>query len=298
MSHSKRYLRIAGLVIICLLGQGCGVKLVYNNADRLARWWVSDYIDMNKVQREYFNASTAELMHWHRTTQLAIYRDELLGLANTVESGSIDSAQLEQIVAEVETWGFAITTKAVPIGVDVLLSLTPKQLRAFDRALLKSNRDYEREAERDPNDIAKEEAKNYSKLLRRFVGRLSADQKALILNHHLEMAPDAQVILDYRREWQRKLQGGLRSQPPDAELLADLMLNFDKHYTPEFARMVEVNEAIYEDLTLELLASLKDAQRAKLVSELREYAEIFDELIAEARSVPPPQPTSLPRYVE
>ena len=291
------YTRFAYLIVICLVSQGCGVKLFYNNADRVARWWVSDYIDMDKAQRAYFDASSAELMYWHRTTQLAIYRDELLKLSNTIEAQSLDENQLENIVAEVEEWGLAFNSRAVPIGVEVLLSLSPKQLRTLDKALVKSNREYERQARQDPSDYAQGEAKDYAKFLRRFIGRLSEGQQALILKKHLDMLPDAQVILDYRLEWQRKLLNALQADPPDVGLVESLMLNFDEHYTPEFAQMIEVNEVIYQELTLDLLANLKESQRAKLVSELKGYAEIFDELIAEAPVGPPPASNPLPRYV-
>jgi len=298
MSCFAKYLRTGYLIAACLLTQGCGVKLAYNNAERLARWWVSDYIDMDKTQRQYFNESSTELMYWHRTTQLAIYRDELLQLSGRLESQTIDANQLEDLVAEVERWGVAINAKAVPIGVDVLLSLSPNQLRAFGKELEKSNRDYRREIERDPDDLAKEEAKDYARLLRRFVGRLSPDQRALIRERHLEMLPNAQVILDYRVLWQKKLLAAVRSIPPDVETIEDLMLNFDEHYTPEFARMIEVNERIYQELTLDLLAGLKESQRTKLIAEVQGYAEIFDELIAEAPPEAPQAPKPLPRYLE
>jgi len=278
------------------VAQGCGVKLAYNNADRIARWWVSDYISMDKAQREYFDSSTAELMYWHRTTQLAIYQDGLLELARAIEAPTLTSDQLEQIVEEVEGWGETLNSKTVPIGADLLLSLSAKQLQAFDKALVKSNRDYVREAERDPDEYAVEEAKDYAKLLRRFTGRLSEDQRALIRDRHLELFPEAQVILDYRVEWQRKMLNALRAEPPDAGLVEDLMLNFDAHYTPEFAHMIEVNEVIYKQLTLDLIASLKDSQRAKLVSEVREFADIFGELIREAPQSGPPSPNPLPRF--
>jgi len=60
--------------------------------------------------------------------------------------------------------------------------------------------------------------------------------------------------------------------------------------------MIEVNEVIYQELTLELLASLQGPQRARLVSEVQGYVKIIDELIAEAPLNPPPNPSPLPRY--
>lgn len=287
-----------GLLLIasCLLNQGCGIKLVYNNADRLARWWVNDYIDLDKPQRKYFDASTAQIMYWHRTTQLSVYQEMLLNLADEIDKGAIDRARLDTIVAEVETWAIDFNAHSAPVALDILLALSPTQQRKFEKALEKSNRDYVRESKKTPEERAQEEAKDYAWLVKKFVGRLSPDQKALILEKHLEMFPDAQVILDYRIEWQQKLLAALRSVPPDEEMVFDLMVNFDAHYPPEFERMVEINEAVYESLTLELLASLSESQRGRMASELRNYAQIFKELIEEAPEEPPPLVKPLPRY--
>lgn len=289
---------VAGLLLMvaCLINQGCGIKLVYNNADRLARWWVSDYIDLDKPQRRYFDASAAQIMFWHRTTQLSVYREMLLDLADEIDRGAIDKTRLDSIVAEVEAWAMAFNARSAPVARDILLALSPAQQRKFEKALQKSNRDYERESRKTPSERAQEEAKDYAWLVKKFVGRLSADQKALILEKHLEMFPDAQVILDYRIEWQQKLLQALRSEPPDEGLIFDLMVNFDAHYPPDFERMVEVNEVVYENLTLELIASLSETQRVRMASELRNYARIFMELIEEAPELPPPVVTPLPRY--
>ncbi len=281
------------LVLSLFLTSGCGVKLVYNNADRLARWWVSDYIEMNQIQREFFDASAADIMYWHRTSQLPIYESSLLRLADTLETTDLDLDQLKAVADEVEGWGVAFNAHAVPVAVNILLSLSTDQLSEFDKALARSNREYEREARRNPVARAEEEAKDYAGFFRRFVGRISPKQQALIVEQHLRMVPDAQVILDYRLAWQRKLLSALLANPRNVQLLEDLMTNFDDHYTPEFAEMIEANEVIYQDLTLRLLASLSPAQRARLVQELRDYATLFSELASEAPSIAPEKPQPL-----
>ena len=296
MIRNSRLVLSAWLLLACVVTQGCGVKLFYNNADRLARWWVSDYIDFDKAQREFFDASAADIMYWHRTTQLGAYRRGLIELADKVESAEIDSAELQKIVDEVESWGVALNLRSVPVAVEILLALSPEQRQEFAKALSKSNRDYIKESKREHASRAEEEAKDYAWLLRKFVGRLSAEQRALISKKHFEMLPDAQVILDYRRKWQEKLLVALNSVPPKVDLIEDLMVNFDTHYTPEFTEMIEANEQIYQALTLELLASLSKTQRGRMASELREYAQLCEELISEAPIEAPPRAKALPAY--
>jgi len=96
------------LLVACVFSStGCGIKLLYNNAERLTRWWVSDYIDMTPAQREFLDASSAEILYWHRTTQLTLYREQLLLLANAIGE-PMDRAELQTYVERVEAWGVSI----------------------------------------------------------------------------------------------------------------------------------------------------------------------------------------------
>ena len=52
----KGVTKLGVLVGILLLGSGCSIKMLYNNADRLARWAVNDYIKMTDEQEAYFTA--------------------------------------------------------------------------------------------------------------------------------------------------------------------------------------------------------------------------------------------------
>jgi len=130
-------------------------------------------------------------------------------------------------------------------------------------------------------------------LLRRFTGRLSKDQRLFIQEQHSRLEPDAQVILDFRLHWQQRLLAALNAKPPDAVMIDDLMVNFDVHYTDEFARMLETNEVVYQELTLGVLNGLTAQQRARMAAKLRDYAQLCTELIANAPNMPPAAPPEL-----
>jgi len=240
---------------------------------------------MTSAQREFLDASSAEILYWHRTTQLALYREQLLGLANAINE-PIDRAELQTYVDRVESWGVSINARATPVALEMLLSLSAEQRREFQRELAKSNREYEKEAKRPAS-------RDYVSLLKRFTGRLSKDQLLFIQEQHSRLKPDAQVILDYRLHWQQRLLLALNAEPPDAVMIDDLMVNFDAHYTDEFAQMLEANEVIYQELTLGVLNGLTVQQRTRMAAKLREYAQLCTELIAEAPSIAPATPPKL-----
>ncbi len=280
---------LGGLLLVTSVftSSGCGIKLLYNNAERLTRWWVSDYIDMTPEQRKFLDASSAEILYWHRTTQLALYRDQLLLLAKEI-SEPMDRAELQIYVDRVESWGKTINARAAPVALEMLLSLSAEQRRKFQRELVKSNREYEKEAKRPAAERSAEDARDYMSILKRFTGRLSKDQRSFVQEQHLRLEPDAQVILDYRLNWQQRLLLALNSEPPDVAMIDDLMVNFDAHYTEEFARMLDTNEVIYQELTLGVLNGLTSRQRTRVADKLRDYAQLCTELIADAPSRPPP----------
>ena len=52
--------RVLVLVFVLLSGSGCSIKMMYNNADRIARWAVNDYIHIvavfvNAKMQMFFN---------------------------------------------------------------------------------------------------------------------------------------------------------------------------------------------------------------------------------------------------
>lgn len=288
----RYFLTVPLIAAFLVTASGCGVKLLYNNADRLTRWWVSDYIDMTKAQREFLDGSSAEILYWHRTTQLIIYRERLLTLASAV-SRPIDETELQEYVDSIEGLGQAINARAVPVALQMLLSLSPQQLEDFEVEIEKSNRDYVKEAKRPTADQLADDAREYSRLLKRFTGRLSREQRGFIDAQHARLQPDAQVLLNYRQVWQQKMLAALRSEPPDVERLNDLMVNFDRHYTDDFAQMLDANEIVYRELTLGVLNGLTPKQRTHLVDELRDYAELCSELIADAPVMAPTSPATL-----
>ena len=280
------------LLLVVFIGSGCGVKLAYNNGDRLVRWWVDDYIDMTRVQRGYLRDATNELLYWHRTTELAGYRQVFLALADDMyqpESAvqpTLSPEQLQALIDHVETWGMRIGDRAVPIAVQMMLSLDLEQRVEFSANVEEGNLEYLEEAQQDPVERVKEMARDYNKFLRRMVGRLEPEQRELILERHGNLVVFEEQTVIFRRAWLRQVEMLLAAEPPDRDKLAELLWLDEEDYPAEFQAVFRKNEQVYQQLTLDLFNSLTLKQRKRFAERLRTLARIFQELIDETGAAP------------
>lgn len=297
MNGLSKLCTCALIVVTTLVSSGCGVKLAYNNGDRLVRWWVDDYIDMTGEQRTYLNAATNDLLYWHRTNELEGYRQVFLQLADNAYNPQLQTQQpltapqLQELIAQFEDWGMRIGERAIPIAVQMLLSLSSAQLEEFAANLEEENVEYLEEAQQDPEERAQEMAKDYRKFVSRLVGRLTTQQRQLVLDHHARLVIFEMETVAFRRQWLRQVEAAVSAQPPAREKLAELLWLDEEDYPEEFQAVFERNEEVYQGLTLDLLNSLNTKQRKRFQQRLRTLAKICQELIDEAGNPPvAPQP--------
>ena len=276
-------MRFLVLTLCIALLSGCAVKLAYNNADRFARWQTSDYIRMTPEQRQFFDARFDELWYWHRTTQLPRYSTYLDQFADQVEQG-FDAEAGALLEATVQSWFVDGVDAANPLMAELLLSLSPEQIDRLVVALERSNKEFLEDD--DAFDLVDSVQDSY----RRFIGRLSADQKAFVRDNAPRYRPVNEAWLAYRQRWQADLVALIRRAPPFDEFLAELRLmtlERERWFDDEVAFIDDNNTALFRDIGNEVFATLTDRQRQRAVDRLRDYARIFEELAAQADASAP-----------
>ena len=65
------------IVIFALILSACSSQFAYNNLDWLIHWYLDDYIDLNKAQKQSFDGEFEKWMQWHRTEELQKYQQHL-----------------------------------------------------------------------------------------------------------------------------------------------------------------------------------------------------------------------------
>ena len=288
----RGWLRLSVGAVLLIFVSGCSVKMMYNNADRLARWSASDYIDMDKPQREYFDREIESFMYWHRTTQLPEYAQTLTTLEAVTADGT-DVEELQSLFDSMFGWWDAIEDRILPTTTEILLSLTDEQVARLPEKLSKDNEELaEDEAGLSLNEIQEHWWREYTDGFSRFSGRLSSKQKAHVAAEAVRYIPQMELWTDYRRRWQTDLLKLVRDgrEDPDkfAADFASLTKRRKEYYGAELTAIFDQNEQLARDVGVWLINSFSDKQKARFSEQMLEFAAAFEELVAEAPIQPPP----------
>ena len=282
----------AWFLFILLLGSGCSVKMLYNNADRFARWAVNDYIDMTDAQEEYFDAEIDVLHYWHRTVELPLYADYLASLPKSL-NGDVEQDDIQEIFDNFYSWWDVFEAKASPMVIEMMLSLSDDQLARLPERLSKDNEDFdEDEDERPIDEVQAEWAKGYADTMSRFSGRLNKEQNADLAAESVRYVPQFGLWADYRRRWQTDLLMLLNDKRDDAEIFAEsylaLIARREDYYGEELTAVFAVNEVLAREVTAWMFNNLTPKQRDRFDTRVMEMVTVFREL---SEDVPDEIPT-------
>lgn len=157
---------------------GCSVvRLAYDQAPTLAYWWIDSYVDLNAEQTPMVRDVLERWLAWHRRSQLPEYA-ALLARAQRELAQPTTAAAMCTFANEVERRLDIAVDAAAPALADLVLSLTPEQLRHLERQVTKKAAEVRADfAQPDP---AERRAKSFKRTLERyenFYGTLDAAQR-------------------------------------------------------------------------------------------------------------------------
>lgn len=304
-SPGTRWLRPLVVVLVAVLTlSGCSIKLAYNNADRLIRWGISDYVDLTREQRAFLNPELKRLLYWHRTTQLPGYALTLRQLEADIAQAVGGSAEplSENFAGFIETalaWGEVVEQQARRTGSQMLTSLTAEQIDALPERLQQDNDELAKD-ERDKTLAASQQrwAKEVRKGLQRFSGRLSADQRSFLDAQAQRYTPERELWVAYRKRWQADLLALLdewRARAIDAPTLIRrfrALADARESYYGDFGPVFESNEVLARETLAGLLVRMNATQQERFSERLLDIVEDLEELVAEAPAQAPPPLTA------
>ena len=273
---------IASLVA---LASGCSIKMMYNNADRFARWAANDYIRMDAAQEAYFTAEVDAIHYWHRTNELPLYADYLDSLPTTLDK-EVDEDDIQEVFDTLYSWWEVFEARTLPFVTEMMLSLSDEQVARLPERLEKDNDEFaEDEFDRSLDDVQAEWRKQYADTMSRFSGRLTKEQKAYLDAQSVRYVPQFELWADYRARWQADLMDLLQNKrsDPDAftEAFIGLSENREAYYGEELTAVFEANEQLAREVTAWLINNLTEKQRERFYERIGEVAVTFRELAAE-----------------
>ncbi len=102
------------------------LKLGYQQGDRLAYWWIDNYVDVSASQEPLTRDAIARFFAWHRKDQLP----EIAGLLRQAKSEvqqPLSAAAVGKIQDDAQRLARVAFDRSTPDVADLLLTLTPEQ---------------------------------------------------------------------------------------------------------------------------------------------------------------------------
>ena len=136
-------MRLIKPIFLCsliLLTSGCSIKFAYNNVDRLVRWQMSDYFDLDAKQKEYLQEQVVEFIAWHRAEHLPLYAEYMHSMSDRFPDG-VSEQQIEELFQQLLLWGKDVEERGMPAAINLLTSLSDEQVAELPEKFEKSNVD-------------------------------------------------------------------------------------------------------------------------------------------------------------
>lgn len=268
---------------LCVLGllaatlvSGCVLRVAYNQLDWLAMWYIEGYVSLDSSQKEQAREMIGRNIVWHRTTQLpryaALLEDLRDGIGQPLTTGDI-AARYDEVV---DLWD-AFLLHVAPDAAALLLTLSDEQVESLFERLERQNGELAQEYSGNTATMRRaRQDKAVIRAFRRFTGRLTTGQVALIGSHTANFEDTSTEWLNRRAAWQAEFGQLLAARNSDPAFLANLtglLLDPNQFDSPSYRRQVEYNQQEAFKLVAEVMNSLNARQQAHLQGKLDTYIE-------------------------
>ncbi len=274
---------IAVLILICA-ASGCSVKLVYNQLDWLIPWYLSDYLDMNGEQDDFFDERLQRYLAWHRKSQLPEYASLLRSIADDVNDG-LNEQEIQRFQRETERLASVLMERLAPDVVAVFVDASDEQLAQLYKALDKDGERYrKRYVKQSLQQQQESQVDDVIDTIERWTGPLNDEQELLVSQWGAQYQPMGEELyqagLKWRAEFKQTLKG--RGDPEQySSRLKSLLTTPDFGWTDAFTLKMLENKQSLSQLYFALDKTFSKKQRKRIMNTLQEYAEDFEQLAKE-----------------
>lgn len=279
---SRWFKQIAALLIFTLaLGACSRVGLAYRNLDVIIPWSLSDYVDMNGEQKDWFNERLKEHLSWHCTTQLPGYLDWLDRLQAMVESNQVTDAALQERTAEAKQAIADTAREITPSAIELLQGLDDKQVAEMNDAFAKDLRKRQQEYVKPPlAQQIKERGERMEKRLNDWLGPLSDSQKQRVVAWTNALGDQNTQWIANRAHWQQQFSAAVaqRQSPEFPQRIETLLVNRERLWTADYRKAYANTEAQARSLFVDLMAESTPQQRQRLLKKIEGVRKDFNDL--------------------
>ncbi len=287
MQRACRCLIVATLAVSVLLGGCSTVRLGYDQAEPLLRWWVDRHLDLDASQARWLKDELRQFHLWHRQTQLPDYAD----LAAAMARQSLDDISPDKVCENMDS-ALAqfdlLLRQSVPLLAGLARQLEPQQLQQLRRRFAEEDRAWREKWLDAPRDQrSRQRAEDWTERAESYYGRLKRDQREFIFQAVQRSSWDPQLSWERRQARQQQivvtLEKIIRQRPSQSQAEVEIQGLIDRSLRPDDPRMAAMQRALQQEACANLagLHQLSSAeQRLRARDRLVSYERDFRQLAA------------------
>ncbi len=277
------------LLMLATLLCGCSaVRFTYNNADLVARYKASEYVEFTPEQVEQFRARFAGFHQWHRSTELPGYIELLKDAGGRVGRG-LRQDDVAWAVASARSLYRRLTAAAARDAGPLLVGLDAQQLQQVEKRFAENNRRFARDnLEGDPRRQHEKRAKQLEDHFREWTGRLTDQQRERIARFADDYGRIRAVRFEDRKHTQQAFLALLRAERDPLRMsqrVAALFSDPDEGRTREYREAMSQFESRLAGLIVDIDRMLTPEQRTRAIQKLQSYSADLVELHRPGASV-------------
>lgn len=280
---SLRVLKSLGGLLVILSLTACTAKMSYRFLDWAVAWSIDDYVNWNREQQIDFDRRLDKQLLWHQATQLPKYSHSLQALQQDLAT-PLSEAVLDKHFATFTNLYSNILVNITPDASALLAQLSDEQVsKLLNNIDSKIEEDSERYSNASAEKLRKERIDRVKKMLKRWAGSYTPEQKQLISNWEENLETIWPQWVQNRRLWRDRFAGVLtqRSSATFEAQLSDLFSDPQANWSDEYIEKSTANTATTMQLVIALHNSMSDKQRKHLDKQLAYWASAFSELASE-----------------
>lgn len=273
------------LIAIIILLSGCSTKFTYNNLDWLIHWYIDDYVSLSDKQEALFDDYFADWRQWHRSEELSKYIDHLNLLKGDLQSEKLSAVQIETHLSNGRKHWERLRNHVSPDLAVLAEGLTDEQVNSlFDE--IKEENDEIRESlkefeELSPEEQQEERLDSIEDGVSEFIGRLNAEQKAIVKRYAAQFTSTRALWLRYRQDFQqatRQMIDNRGENPHFKKEFVALMTHPDTFRSEAFIQLRDQNTKTYSKMAEVLFTTLDKKQKSKLRNKIDDMIDDFEYL--------------------
>ncbi len=283
----RRYCGWLIVAILALLGGCSAVRLGYDQAEPVLRWWADRHLDLSTSQSRWLKDELRQFHVWHRQAELPAYAD-LVAVVARQSAGDIAAAQVCENIDSAATRLDVLLRQATPLLAGLARQLDAAQLQSLRRRFSEEDREWRDKWLDVPREKrTRQRVDDWIERAESYYGRLNREQREFILQAVLRSSWDPQLSWERRQIRQQQilvtLEKIIRQKPSQSEAESDIQGLIERSMRPDDPRMVAMQRAVQQEACANLagLHQITSAeQRARARDKLTSYERDFRQLAA------------------